>query len=236
MAKFNMKDYEMAMLEEERQDRLQEELENRREKESWEAEANWRDYQRNQEEDKLAEMMYEDDDCYYPECEEDPYGPEYDPCDLLDEYDPYGDLLDEDIPCESDDYYPTAEDLYDMYAYASEEEYCGEGEDVDSCEFCYLYPKCDMCSCYPCQYSFEMHTLSENIYYMKDIEAERIARKAVARNRHHASEKAKRRSKKSASILERRLRKSDFRLPYEEYRLCTRAYAAIKKANRIKTS
>lgn len=85
MAKFNMKDYEMAMLEEERQDRLQEELENRREKESWEAEANWWDYQRKQEEERLREEFnrypeydgyfdeddFDDDDCY-PEGEYDP--------------------------------------------------------------------------------------------------------------------------------------------------------------------
>lgn len=52
MAKLSMKDYENFLKEEARQDRLQEELEDRRKEESWEAEENWQDYQRSQEEER----------------------------------------------------------------------------------------------------------------------------------------------------------------------------------------
>ncbi len=63
-----------------------------------------------------------------------------------------------------------------------------------------------------------------------------LERKSVARNRHLNELKAKKRAKNSASILTRKCLRGDFRLPYEEYRLVTRATAAIKKANRVKSA
>lgn len=49
MAKFNMKDYENYMKEEERQNRLQEELECQQHEDDSDSDAIWRDYQRKQE-------------------------------------------------------------------------------------------------------------------------------------------------------------------------------------------
>ena len=118
--------------------------------------------------------------------------------------------LQKNLENDTDVYRPTAEDLYAMYALAGYYANCWETED-------------DM-------------TVSKNIEPEVNPEVLRIGRKAVSRNRHHASVKAKKRAKKSAEILERRYLKGDFRLPYEEYRLCTKANAAIKKANRVKVS
>lgn len=207
-----MKDYEKAILEEERQDRLQKELEYKRYQESSEAEANWRYYQRKQEEDKFAEMMdeddffgYLDDDCYYLECEDDE-----------ESYDPCGDLLDAGVPDESNGCYrPTEGELYNMYANACEE-FFGYEPDVED--------------------DLDDLITSEYIKLEVDPEELRISRKSIARNRHLNEIKAKKKSQKTAEIFKRRYWKSDFRLPYEEYRLYTRATAAIKKANRVKVS
>lgn len=231
MAKLTMKDYENFLEEEARQDRLQEELESKRYKESYESEENWRDYQRKQEEDKLAEMMYKDDDCYlYWDDDCYPDG-EYDP-DCYSDSDELQDLLDVDVPCDSD-VSLIAEDLYDMYEYASEEEYCSEYENADFGECCYMYPSCNMCSCYPCQSFFEMQILTEGI---KDAEAERISRKSVARNRHLNEIKAKIRAQQSANILASKYHNSTVRTDYEEFRLYSRSSAAKKKAARVKTA
>ncbi len=105
MAKLSMKNYEDFLQEEARQDRLQKELESKREFESLDSEEYWWDYQRKQEEDKRIDC-YDDydydyfEDDYYEDDEDDGYGPEYDPCG------PDGSL--------------TADDLYDMYGYSAE--------------------------------------------------------------------------------------------------------------------
>lgn len=262
-----MKDYEDYMMEEEKQSRIQEKLEAQHEEEVWESDPDWQDWQQKQKyleaqrydaergypyvEDPYEgwpELDYEDDDCYYPECEDD-----WDYDDIED--DPYGDLLDAGVPDELDDCYrPTAEELYDMYAYACEEECCGDNDD-DS--YCYLYPRCELCSLYPCHFFLEMQLLSESI---ENTESECIRRKAVARNRHHASERAKKKAKKSAEILESKLWKlyseitsrkeanyyrlhfidrdafieGEFLRPNEMRRLYYSEKAATKKANRVK--
>lgn len=231
-----MKDYEDYIKEEEKQARLQEELEDQRKEEAWEAEANWRDWQRKQEYIKFGLLYdeyenpyyedpfdgwpelddYEDDDCYYPDCEDDYYGSEYDPCDLLDAYDPYGDLLDSDIPCEQNSSL-TAEDLYDMYAYSYEEDgYCQLDDD-------YLDP-------WEEELSSGMLDFEET-----SIEEERISRKSVARNRHLNELKARKRAQKSADILKKRYQDSTVKTDYEEYRLYSRQVAAVKKTARVKT-
>lgn len=68
MAKFNMKEYENFMEEEARQDRLQEELEDKRMEEAHDAEENWQDYQREQEEERRCEEFNN-----YPEYDEDDF-------------------------------------------------------------------------------------------------------------------------------------------------------------------
>lgn len=217
MAKFNMKDYEDYIKEEEKQARLQEDLEDQRMEEAWEAEANWRDWQRKQEYikfrllydeyenpyyedpfDGLPELDdYEDDDCYYPDCEDDYYGSEYDPCDLLDAYDSYGDLLDYDVPYEEDGCCQLDDDYLDPLE-----------EEV----------------------SFGMLDFEET-----SIEEERISRKSVARNRHLNELKARKRAQKSAYILKKRYQDSTVKTDYEEYRLYSRQVAAVKKTARVKT-
>lgn len=105
MAKFNMKDYEDYMKEEERQNRLQEALESQRKEETSEADEFWRDYQREQEEEIRRE---EDADSNYYDyldpwaCWWD-YG--YDLDDMDTAYDPYDDLLFVDDPDEYDGYF-----------------------------------------------------------------------------------------------------------------------------------
>lgn len=185
-----MKDYEDYMKEEEKQDRLQDELEYQRREEAYESDINWLRWQAEQKrkeyeeacyEDPFAgwpELDYEDDDCYYPKCEDD-----YDIDDMELAYDPYGDLLDADIPCENDTYSPTAEELYDMYAYAdSLEDFSGHELDMED--------------------STEDELVSENMLFEVDFEEVRINKKSVAKNRHHASERAKKKSKRTAEILE----------------------------------
>lgn len=236
MAKFNMKDYEDYMKEEERQDRLQEELEYQQHEDDSDADAIWRDYQRKQE--RQAFEDYEDDDCYYPECDD-----YWDYDDMEAAYDPYGDLLDDDVPDEWDGCYrPTAEDLYDMYANACEELLGGDPDVEDDLD--------DLIA-------------SENIKFEVNPEKLRISRKAVSRNRHHASKRAKKKAKKCAEILEAKFWKlctdltsykeanywrlnpettkkdafieDKYLRPNEMYRLYHAEKAATKKANRVKT-
>lgn len=237
MAKFNMKDYENFMKEETRQDRLQNELEYKNIEEARNADENWQDWQRQHKKERLDEMMYEYDDCYYPECEDD-----WDYDDMEAAYDPYGDLLDDDVPDEWNGcYYHSAEELYDMYANACEEFF---GSDPD------VYDDLDDL------------IASENIKFEVNPEKLRISRKAVSRNRHHASERAKKKAKKSAEILEAKFWKlctdltsykeanywrlnpettkkdafleNEYLRPNEMRRLYYAEKAAIKKANRIK--
>lgn len=188
MAKFTMKDYENYMKEEERQARLQEELEI----EASESATNWQEdfqkWQEKQEEEKRLEEMRRNSDSDWD------YDWDYD--------------YDDDYYCDDDD-----------------EEY-----DVDAC---YLYPRCDSCSCYPCQYFLEMQSLDEDI---NDVEFERIGRKSASRNRHLNNIKAKKRAQKAAEILEKRYQRLHPKTQYEEYRLYTRQAAAVKKAARVKVS
>lgn len=227
-----MKDYANFLEEEVRQDRLQKELEYKRFEEEREAEANWRDYQEDQKAKEYEEKYYEDLFDGWPELdyEDDDY---YYP-----DYDPY-DLLDVDVPCEPDNFL-TAEDLYDMYVDSCEDECCCELENDDP-------------------YEKEL-ALGVSEFDEYAVEEERICRKSTSRNRHHASEKAKKRAKKSAEVLETRFWKlySDltshkeanyFRLHFVErdafidggylsYNKMRRLYyaekAATKKANRVK--
>lgn len=72
MARFNMKDYESVMEEEERQDRLQKELESKLHEEDMEANLNWREWQEKQRiKKRKEESQYEDPfdlfDTFYPE-------------------------------------------------------------------------------------------------------------------------------------------------------------------------
>lgn len=239
MAKFDMKDYENFMKEEERQNRLQEELEIKHIEEDREADAIWRDWQAEQEAQKYEDQYYQDDDCYCPECEDDYYDPSY----LLDAYDPFGDLLDAGVPYESESYRPTAEDLNDMYAYSLEEEYCClEDEYLDPFE--------------------EELSLGISEFDEDAVEKELICRKATSRNRHHASEKAKKRAEKAAEILESKFWKlysdvtnhkeanywrlhseqperdafveSEYIIPRKIRRLYYAEKAATKKVNRVK--
>lgn len=189
-----MKDYENYMKEEEKQARLQEELEI----ESIESARNWQEdfqeWQRKQEEEKRLEEMMRNSDWDY----------DWD-------YD-----WDDDYYCDSDDDYDLDVD---------DEEY-----DIDSC---YLYPRCDICSCYPCQYFLEMQSLDEDI---NDVEFERIERKSASRNRHLNNIKAKKRAQKAAEILKKRYQRLHLRTKYEEYRLYSRQAAAVKKSARVKAS
>ena len=92
MAKFNMKDYEDYLEEEKRQDRLQEDLEDKRMEEAHDAEENWQDYQRAQEEERRLDEMMEE----YPDYDWD----DWDDDDLED----YADLLDvDDLDDDEDD-------------------------------------------------------------------------------------------------------------------------------------
>lgn len=209
MAKFNMKDYDEFLKEEEKQARLQKELEYQREEEAIEANANWRDWQEDQK-SKEYEEYYEDDNCYYPECEDDYYGPEYAPWELLDE----------DDCCYEEDYWADAnwkdDDLYDYYF-----------DDFGTEDF---YPDPEMEDPWEDELDPNLTAQDDDLAIWLNI----LDRKSVARNRHLNEEKAKKRAKKSASMLMRKCLRGDFRLPYEEYRLVTRATAASKKANRFK--
>lgn len=107
MAKFNMKEYENFMEEEARQDRLQEELESKREFETLGSEYDWHDYLEKQEEERRREEFnhypeydgyFDKDDFEDDNCNEDGY----DPDDMETAYDPYGDLL--FVPDEYDGY------------------------------------------------------------------------------------------------------------------------------------
>lgn len=79
MTKFNMKDYENYMEEEKRQDRFQEELEDKRMEEFYDADENWRDWQREQEEKRRLEEfnrypepdVYLDEDDFFEDCYDD---------------------------------------------------------------------------------------------------------------------------------------------------------------------
>lgn len=182
MAKFNMKDYEDFMEEEKRQDQLQEKLDYRNREGAYDAEENWRDWQREQREEEYRQKQ---EDCDF----------EYDW-----DYDPLDDDDCDDDDCDDDD---LADDLYNSYSEFYTEDIVSEWRIANKSD-------------------------------ERNQQEDRICRKAVARNRHHAAEKAKRKAKKSARNLERRYWKADYRLPYEEYRLATRARVAIKKANRFK--
>lgn len=229
MSKFSMKDYDEYLKEEARQDQLQESLESNRDLQTLykEYKGDWQRYldehKRDTEDDDCYYPECEDDDCYYPQCEDDW---DYDDMELA--YDPYGDLL--------------AEDLYEMYASACEELFSSDpdvGDDLD-----------DLIA-------------SENIKFEVNPEKLRISRKAVSRNRHHASERAKKKAKKSAEILEAKFWKlctdltsykeanywrlnpettekdafieNKYLKPNEMHRLYHAEKAATKKANRVKT-
>lgn len=167
MAKFNMKEYENFMEEEARQDRLQEELESKRQFETLGSEYDWHDYLEKQEEERRREEFnhypeydgyFDKDDFEDDDCNEDGY----DPDDMETAYDPYGDLL----------FVP--------------DEYDGYSDEDDSDDDYFI----------------------DDLLYLDDSDlegmsatTERISRKAVARNRHHAAERAKRKAEKSAEIL-----------------------------------
>lgn len=203
MSKFNMKDYEDFMKEEERQNRLQRDLEYKRYEESYESEENWRDYQRKQEEERQWEAFnsypeydgyFDEDDFRDNDSDDGDYG-------LKEAYDPFGDLLDANVS-----------DL-----------------DDDSCEGCYMYPRCDMCSCYPCHYFFEMQILAEGINNLKDIEAERGERKSVAINRQLNKAKARKSKAQNATyVAQREFRKCSRRickLDREYFKLSNKLYS-----------
>ena len=229
MSKFSMKDYDEYLKEEARQDQLQESLERNRDLQTLykEYKGDWQRYleehKRDTEDDSNQYYDDEYDDCYYPQCEDDW---DYDDMELA--YDPYGDLL--------------AEDLYDTYANACEE-FFGSDPDVED--------------------DLDDLIASENIKFEVNPEKLRISRKAVSRNRHHASERAKKKAKKSAEILEAKFWKlctdltsykeanywrlnpeatekdafikNKYLKPNEMRRLYHAEKAATKKANRVKT-
>ncbi len=241
-----MKDYDEYLKEEARQDQLQESLESKRDAQTCytEFDGDWKMYLEEHRHDTKddSNQYYDDcdyelleamaladfsedpyDDCYYPECEDDW---DYDDMELA--YDPYGDLL--------------AEDLYDTYANACEE-FFGSDPDVED--------------------DLDDLIASENIKFEVNPEKLRISRKAVSRNRHHASERAKKKAKKSAEILEAKFWKlctdltsykeanywrlnpettkkdafveNEYLRPNEMRRLYHAEKAATKKANRVKT-
>lgn len=185
MAKLSMKDYANFLEEEERQDRLQEELEYKRFEEDLEAAANWRDYQEDQKAKKYEEQYYKDYGYHYPEYEDD--------------YDPY-DLLDAEVPCQTDSFL-AAEDLYDMYAYACGEDdcYC-EPEDIDFLEEQIISGTQQV----------EEDTVDEKRICKKSVvrnqQEERICKKAILRNRNYASKKEKKRDKMVSEIINEQYR------------------------------
>lgn len=201
-----MKDYENFMAEEARQDRLQEELENRREEDRWDADEYWQAYKRKQEEDKYQEWLCKSDDCCYQgEFDPDSY---VDPDELQDAEDAelfdtwyehiydYGfqkydcsdeqDLLDTDVPgCDTDeslDRRQIENELYELELAGDYDSHfwLSDGWYHDTDE---LY--------------FENRDEEE-----QDFEELRRIRKAASRNRHHASKKEKEKAEKSARILE----------------------------------
>lgn len=181
MAKFGMKDYEDFLKEEERQDRLQEKLEDKRYEEACEAEANWYAWQREQEEERLREEFnrYSEYDCwvddYYPEGEYDPdcYSDPYPDDDEQDDYYCMADLLDAFVPEREDDSsydnFPD-EDMYDV----SEEDDSG---------------------CHP---DSEIDELFEE---EKTPEELRIIQKSIARNRHLYKLRTAKSAKKTAEFI-----------------------------------
>lgn len=216
MAKLTMKDYENFLEEEARQDRLQEDLEYKRYEESYESEENWRDYQRKQEEERRWEAFNR-----HPE-----YDGYFDERDFFDDWEPEGEY---DPDCYSNPY-PDDDDPYDdgrRY-----DDYWGD-DDLDDDDL-----DDDLYNCYS-EFDTEDIVMECHIAKKSDErnqQEDRICRKAVARNRHHAAEKAKRRAQQSATILASRYRNANLKTDYEEFRLYSRSIAAEKKAARIKTA
>lgn len=199
-----MKNYEDFMKEEERQDRLQENLEDKRKEEAAEADINWYRWQAEQRAKEYEEQCYEDDyfyDDFYPFLDDDSYPEgEYDP-------DCYSNPYPDDDDCDDDGF----------------REFCSSAPEMEDHD---LYPLID--------------ELSKSIflegYDGAYATSERLAKKSVARNRHHAAEKAKKRAQQSATILASRYRNATIKTDYEEFRLYSKSSAAKKKATRVKTA
>lgn len=183
-----MKEYENFMEEEARQDRLQEELEDKRMEEAYDAEENWQDYQREQEKERWRdEMMKENPDYDYHD---------YYDANLGDSWDDDRDFYEDNLDDEDGDCY--------IHEFVTEDIVLGQRIIKKSAE--------------------------------RNQQEERIYRKAIARNQHHAAEKAKRRAKESAKILEARYYRAVNAIDDTDLRLSKRAHAASKKASRVKTA
>lgn len=202
MARLTMKDYENFLEEEARQDRLQEELEYKRHEEAYEAEENWRDYQREQEEERRREEFNR-----YPE-----YDGYFDERDFLDDWEPEGEY---DPDCYSNPY-PDDDDPYDdgrRYDYDCDDDdwddYDPDDDDSDDDDLNELYQ----------HHYFEYLEIMNSELEGMSATTERISRKAVARNRHLSKVKAKKSKAQKANYVAKR-----------EMRICCKLYRNLDKA------
>lgn len=171
------------------------------------------------------------------------------------------DRLQEDLEDKNTaEYWDTYENWQDWQEEQREEEYRQKQEDCDFESdwdydplydyYWWDYDDCDddgfreFCSSDPEMEDHDLYALIDELSKSIFLEgydgayatSERLAKKSVARNRHHAAEKAKRRAKQSATILASRYRNANIKTDYEDFRLYSRSIAAEKKATRIKTA